>query len=438
MLGSAPYSVSKHGAVAFAEWLRATYGHRGIVVQAICPQGVRTRMLDEAGPLKNCSAATARWNPRRSPRSSGTRSRATASSSCPSRGGRLPGPSRGPRRVAGRHGPAAGQARRGSVGMRAWRIESYGEPAAALRQAEAAPAACPRQLRVRSSRPCELRRAAVHGEYQIRPTSFTPGVEGCGEVVAVGAEVSGFEVGERVVGTCVLPHGSFARRSADGGGGDLPGAAVWTTRRRRGSSSPTRPAGSPCTSGRDCSRARPCSSTRPPAGWARPRCSWARRPAPGRRRRRRGAKAEVARRCGADVVLDRHTDDVVAVVKEVTRGRGADVVFDPVGGDTYTPVDEMCCLRGPHRRGGVRERHHAVASARPRAGEELRDPRPPLGLYAQVDPARVQAAHEQLVRLVAEGAVAPVVGERVPFDGLAEGVQRLADGITVGRVVWEA
>jgi NAD(P)-dependent dehydrogenase (short-subunit alcohol dehydrogenase family) len=52
MLGSAPYSVSKHGAVAFAEWLRATYGHRGIVVQAICPQGVRTRMLDEAGPLR--------------------------------------------------------------------------------------------------------------------------------------------------------------------------------------------------------------------------------------------------------------------------------------------------------------------------------------------------------------------------------------------------
>ena len=52
MIGSAPYSVSKHAAVAFAEWLRATYGHRGIVVQAICPQGVRTRMLDQAGPLK--------------------------------------------------------------------------------------------------------------------------------------------------------------------------------------------------------------------------------------------------------------------------------------------------------------------------------------------------------------------------------------------------
>lgn len=52
MLGNAPYSVTKHGAVAFAEWLSATYGHRGITVQVICPQGVKTRMLDAAGPLK--------------------------------------------------------------------------------------------------------------------------------------------------------------------------------------------------------------------------------------------------------------------------------------------------------------------------------------------------------------------------------------------------
>ncbi|MCU1535881.1 MAG: Dehydrogenase [Humibacillus sp.] len=52
MLGDAPYSVSKHAAVAFAEWLSATYRHRGIVVQAVCPQGVATRMLEESGPLQ--------------------------------------------------------------------------------------------------------------------------------------------------------------------------------------------------------------------------------------------------------------------------------------------------------------------------------------------------------------------------------------------------
>jgi NAD(P)-dependent dehydrogenase (short-subunit alcohol dehydrogenase family) len=50
MLGGAPYSVSKHAALAHAEWLSATYGHRGVTVQCICPQGVRTQMLADAGP----------------------------------------------------------------------------------------------------------------------------------------------------------------------------------------------------------------------------------------------------------------------------------------------------------------------------------------------------------------------------------------------------
>lgn len=49
MLGTPTYSVTKHAAVAYAEWLSASYRHRGIVVQAICPQGVKTRMFDAAG-----------------------------------------------------------------------------------------------------------------------------------------------------------------------------------------------------------------------------------------------------------------------------------------------------------------------------------------------------------------------------------------------------
>ena len=53
MLEAPAYSVTKHGAVAFAEWLSATYRHRGVQVHAICPQGVRTAMLDAAGPLKD-------------------------------------------------------------------------------------------------------------------------------------------------------------------------------------------------------------------------------------------------------------------------------------------------------------------------------------------------------------------------------------------------
>jgi len=45
-VGSAPYAVTKHAAVAFAEWLSVTYGDRGIRVSCICPMGVRTPMLD--------------------------------------------------------------------------------------------------------------------------------------------------------------------------------------------------------------------------------------------------------------------------------------------------------------------------------------------------------------------------------------------------------
>jgi NAD(P)-dependent dehydrogenase (short-subunit alcohol dehydrogenase family) len=48
--GSAPYSVTKHGALAFAEWLSLTHQHRGLTVQAICPMGVRTGMFDGSDP----------------------------------------------------------------------------------------------------------------------------------------------------------------------------------------------------------------------------------------------------------------------------------------------------------------------------------------------------------------------------------------------------
>jgi NAD(P)-dependent dehydrogenase (short-subunit alcohol dehydrogenase family) len=52
-IGDAPYAVTKHAAVAFAEWLAVTYGSRGLGVSCLCPMGVNTAMLqtglDQAG-----------------------------------------------------------------------------------------------------------------------------------------------------------------------------------------------------------------------------------------------------------------------------------------------------------------------------------------------------------------------------------------------------
>jgi len=50
-IGNLPYSVTKHAAVAFAEWLSITYGDRGIRVSCLCPMGVNTNMLAAADEL---------------------------------------------------------------------------------------------------------------------------------------------------------------------------------------------------------------------------------------------------------------------------------------------------------------------------------------------------------------------------------------------------
>jgi short-subunit dehydrogenase len=56
-LGAAAYSVTKHAALALAEWISVTYGDRGIKVSALCPQFVQTDLLRDLA----ADPAVAQW-----------------------------------------------------------------------------------------------------------------------------------------------------------------------------------------------------------------------------------------------------------------------------------------------------------------------------------------------------------------------------------------
>src|SRR5690606_7267840 len=146
-------------------------------------------------------------------------------------------------------------------------------------------------------------------------------------------------------------------------------------------------------------------------------------------------KAQVARSLGADLVVDRHIEDFVEAVKSFTGGRGADVVFDPVGGEAYRRSTKCIAFEG---------RLVVIGFA----GGEIQSV--PLshtliknysilglhwGLYATRNPSAVAECHGRLTELIAAGHVAPLVSERLPLASPTDGVQRLADGATVGRRV---
>ena len=58
-IGSAPYAVTKHAAVAFAEWLSVTYGDRGMRVSCLCPMGVEPAMTQ----VPDDAPRTCAWPP---------------------------------------------------------------------------------------------------------------------------------------------------------------------------------------------------------------------------------------------------------------------------------------------------------------------------------------------------------------------------------------
>jgi NADPH2:quinone reductase len=323
--------------------------------------------------------------------------------------------------------------------MRAWQVPELGEPRDVLTLAEVPdPEPGPGQVLVRvlgaaANFPDVL---MCRGGYQVRPPlPFTPGVELCGEVVAAGPEVTGVAPGDRLIGGSI--GGAFAELTlmnaasalpAPDGLDDAEAGAFFITyqtgwfglhRRARLAAGETllvhAAAGGVGSGAVQLGKAAGARVIGVAGG---------------------EQKAEVARALGADVVIDRNTQDFVEVVKEVTGGRGADVIYDPVGGDTYARSTKCIAFEGRilvigFAGGQIQSAalNHALVKNYSIVGLHW-------GLYQSKNPQLIRDCHAQLTTMVADGAIKPLVSERLGLDEVPAGLQRLADGGTVGRVVF--
>ncbi|MDX3589765.1 NADPH:quinone oxidoreductase family protein [Streptomyces sp. ID03-2B] len=314
--------------------------------------------------------------------------------------------------------------------MQAWRVHRNGEPGEVMSLEEAdRPTPGDGQVLV------EVRAANVNfpdallcrGQYQVRPPlPFTPGVEVCGTT----------EDGRRVLATPALPHGGFAEYVVADEAALLPApealddaeaAALhigyqtgWFGLHRRANL-----------------RAGETLLVHAAAGGVGSAAVQLGKAAGAKVIGVVGGpeKAAVARELGCDLVIDRRSEDIVAVVKEATGGRGADVVYDPVGGDAYAKSTKCVAFEGRILVVGFASGviptpalNHALVKNYSVVGLHW-------GLYNTKDPAAVRACHDELTELAEQGIVKPLISERVAMAGAADAVQRVADGTSTGRIV---
>jgi NADPH2:quinone reductase len=275
------------------------------------------------------------------------------------------------------------------------------------------------------------------GGYQVRPPlPYTPGIELCGEVVTAGPGVTGVAPGDRLVGGPI--GGAFAELTLMNAATALPApdglddaeAAAFFVTYQTGWFGLYRRAG--LVAGETL-------LVHAAAGGVGSGAVQLGKAAGARVIGVAGGeqKAEAARALGADVVIDRNSStDFVEVVKEVTGGRGADVVYDPVGGDTYARSTKCIAFEGRiliigFAGGQIQSAalNHALVKNYSIVGLHW-------GLYQSKNPQLIRDCHAQLTKMVADGSIRPLVSERLGLDEVPAGLQRLADGGTVGRVVF--
>lgn len=274
----------------------------------------------------------------------------------------------------------------------------------------------------------------VQGLYQVKPPlPFVPGAEFAGVVSAVGAEVTSFKVGDRVVAMGLGGLGEQALADAARVMPLPPGmdfstaAALFLTY---------------CTSLRglqDCAHLQP-SETLLVLGAAGGvgvaaieigKAMGARVIAAASS----ADKLELCRRLGADATIDYGTRSLREGIQELTGGKGVDVVYDPVGG-SYTEE----ALRSTAWRGRLVVVGFASGTI-PKIPLNLAllKERSIVGVYWGDSVARDPASHRRnvgkLLAWFADGTIKPHISEQVPLAGAVAALQRMTERKVTGKVV---
>jgi len=144
-------------------------------------------------------------------------------------------------------------------------------------------------------------------------------------------------------------------------------------------------------------------------------------------------KSLIAKKIGADVVIDYRTTTVENYVNAYTKGKGFNLVFDTVGGTNLDRSFEAVALNGTVISISTHSEHNL--SLLHNKGLTLHVIFMLIPLLHNINRANYGAILHQLARLVDEGKVFPLIDSQFNFSAVAQAHQRAESGLAIGKVI---
>ena len=147
-------------------------------------------------------------------------------------------------------------------------------------------------------------------------------------------------------------------------------------------------------------------------------------------------KIDIAKRLGADEVVNYGDGELKEKVKELTNGLGADVIYDPVGGDIF-----LQCMRCVNWKGRVLVIGFPAGIPKVPTNLALLKGCSIVGVFwgsfTGREPEENNENFEELFALHAEGKIKPEITKSYSLDQAVEAIKSLEDRTATGKVVIE-